>query len=205
MTNRNTACIIGADAERFGPQAAFGNLNPYGQSMPPSVVTIGDWIVDRDTNSIRRDEENRRLQPLSIDVLLYLAKHADRLVTTHELLDTLWPRRIVGDDAVHRRIANLRKMLGDSSRDPKYILTVSKRGYRLIASVGHPAAMGVPGSARRRLGAKAVAVLLISIALFVAAQIQSCSPPYQSVISLPPADSWSPGFDSSPAPQCPDM
>lgn len=140
--------------------------------MTQSGVTIGDWVVDRDTNSIHREEESRKLQPLSIDVLLYLAEHADRLVTNQELLDTLWPRRIVGDDAVHRRIANLRKMLGDSSRDPKYIRTVSKRGYRLIASVGHPVATGVPGSSRRRLETKAVAVLLIIVALFVAAQTQ---------------------------------
>jgi len=140
--------------------------------MSPSVVTIGDWVVDRDTNSIRREEESRKLQPLSIDVLLYLAEHADRLVSSQELLDTLWPRRVVGDDAVHRRIANLRKMLGDSSRNPKYIRTVSKRGYRLIASVGQPEATGTPGSAHRRLRTKAVAVLLIVVALFMAAQIQ---------------------------------
>lgn len=205
MTNRNTACIIEPGAELLGSQAGFGKLHPYGQSMTPSVVTIGVWAVDRDTNSIRRDEETRKLQPLSINVLLYLAEHSDRVVTNQELLDTLWPRRMVGDDAVHRRIANLRKMLGDSSRDPKYIRTVSKRGYRLIASVGHPVATAVPGSARRRLGTTAVAAILIIMAVFIATQIQRYSPPYQSVNSLPPADSLSPAVDSSPAPQCPEM
>lgn len=205
MTNRNTACIIEPGAVPFGPHAGFGKLHSYGQSMTSSVVTIGVWAVDRDTNSIRCDEETRKLQPLSINVLLYLAEHSDRVVTNQELLDKLWPRRIVGDDAVHRRIANLRKMLGDSSRDPKYIRTVSKRGYRLIASVGHPVGTAVPGSARRRLGATAVAAILIIMALFIAAQIQRYSHPYQSVNSLPSTNSWSPAVDSSSATQCPEM
>lgn len=140
--------------------------------MSQSVITIGDWVVDRDTNSICREEESRKLQPLSIDVLLYLAEHSDRIVSNQELLDALWSRRFVGDDAVHRRIANLRKALGDSSRNPAYIRTVSKRGYRLIAGVGHPAATRVPWRARRRLATKAVAGLLVIVTLFVVVQTQ---------------------------------
>ena len=108
--------------------------------MTQATVIIGDWLVDRNTNSLQRDKERATLQPLSMDILLYLAEHSDRVVTSQELLDTFWQRRVVGDDAVHRRIANLRKSLGDNARNPTYIQTTSKRGYRLIAPVRYPAA-----------------------------------------------------------------
>lgn len=133
--------------------------------MGETAIKIGDWLVDRDKNSIIRGDLIRHLQPLSVDVLLYLARHRDRVVTTKELVDTLWTRRLVGDDAVHRRIADLRKNLGDDTRNPNYILTISKRGYRLIASVqAEGSDPETPPASRRPLGRRvAIAVLVIGL------------------------------------------
>ena len=140
--------------------------------MNESVVIIGDWTVDRDTNSIRRAAEVKKLQPLSINILLYLAEHSGRVVTSEELIAEFWPRRIVGDDAVHRRIADLRKMLEDDARNPSYIRTVSKRGYRLIAAVGQPPIAITSTSAPRRSYFGAVAALVVVAIVLAALQVQ---------------------------------
>ncbi|HNP62537.1 MAG TPA: SUMF1/EgtB/PvdO family nonheme iron enzyme [Woeseiaceae bacterium] len=137
-----------------------------------ATVKIGDWVVDRDTNSIRRDTAIRQLQPLSINILLYLAEHTDRVVTSNELIEKFWPRRIVGDDAVHRRIADLRKMLEDNAKEPKYIRTISKRGYRLIADVQQGETTVARKSTRHWVGAKTLIVVVLGIVLLAAIQWQ---------------------------------
>lgn len=101
----------------------------------PGPVKIGDWIVRADSNSLSSDGVTRTIQPLSMDILLYLAERQGTVVPAQELLDAFWANRVVGDDAVHRRIADLRRNLGDDSKNPAYIETLSKRGYRLVADV----------------------------------------------------------------------
>jgi DNA-binding winged helix-turn-helix (wHTH) protein/formylglycine-generating enzyme required for sulfatase activity len=143
--------------------------------MKDSVLLIGDWTVDRDTNSIRRDSLVTQLQPLSMNILLYLAEHAGRVVSSDELLTEFWPRRIVGDDAVHRRIANLRKALEDDAKNPQYIQTVSKRGYRLIATVSQPAVEAAAVSKPKRSYVGVVVALSVLAFLLVAFQMHRAS------------------------------
>jgi DNA-binding winged helix-turn-helix (wHTH) protein/formylglycine-generating enzyme required for sulfatase activity len=140
--------------------------------MNESLIIIGDWTVDRGANSIRRADEVRQLQPLSINILFYLAEHADRVVNSEELIARFWPRRIVGDDAVHRRIADLRKMLEDDSRHPSYIRTVPKRGYQLIATVAHPAVASVAKGAPRRFGKPVILAAIVFAMILAAVQVQ---------------------------------
>jgi len=70
-----------------------------------------------------------------MNILIHLASHPGKVVTNEELLEQHWKGRVVANDAVHRRIADLRKKLGDDKRQPTYIETVHKKGYRLIAKV----------------------------------------------------------------------
>ncbi|MEZ5560011.1 MAG: SUMF1/EgtB/PvdO family nonheme iron enzyme [Pseudomonadales bacterium] len=110
-------------------------------------LQIGDWIVRPSVNRIQRGAESRPLQPQSMNVLVYLAGRAGEVVSSEELLTAFWPGRYVGDDAVHRRIADLRKQLGDDARQPRYIQTVQKRGYRLLAEVRSSAAVSANAAA----------------------------------------------------------
>ena len=124
-------------------------------------MRIGDWTADYGSNSISRNGATKLIQPLSMSILLYLADNADRVVSSQELIDQFWANRVVGDDAVHRRIADLRKKLEDDTRHPTYISTTSKRGYRLIANVERPTTKPITG---RRTAMKAIvtiAVLLV--------------------------------------------
>ena len=75
------------------------------------------------------------LPPKAYDVLHYLVTHPNRLVTKDELLDAVWPATAISDAVVRVAIGALRKALDDPAQTPRYIATVSRRGYRFMAAV----------------------------------------------------------------------
>lgn len=98
-------------------------------------LRIGEWIADPEINELSRDDQLVRIEPKVMDLLMLLAARAGRVVPRDGLLAIVWPGVIVGDEALTQEINKLRKALGDNSRSPSYIETVTKRGYRLIAAV----------------------------------------------------------------------
>lgn len=70
-----------------------------------------------------------------MDVLLALTAQPGEVVTTEQLLTTCWGSNIGGDNPVHKTIAQLRRLLDDSSTAPRYIETIRKRGYRTVATL----------------------------------------------------------------------
>ncbi len=88
--------------------------------------------------TLSRGEEVVRLEPRSMEVLLYLASRPGEVVTREELEQDVWRGAIVGYDAITNTVIKLRKALGDSARDPEFITTIPKRGYQLIAEVKKP-------------------------------------------------------------------
>jgi hypothetical protein len=62
-----------------------------------------------------------------------LVTHPDRLVSKDELLDAIWPETAVSDTVLRVAIGALRKVLGDTAQTPRFIATVSRRGYRFLA------------------------------------------------------------------------
>jgi TolB-like protein/DNA-binding winged helix-turn-helix (wHTH) protein len=68
-------------------------------------------------------------------VLVCLAQHAGEPVTKEELLQTVWPDTYVGDDVLKGSIAELRRVFEDDAKEPRFIQTIAKRGYRLIAPI----------------------------------------------------------------------
>ena len=73
-----------------------------------------------------------------MELLLLLCSHAGEVVTTDEIINRCWPRLDTGDNPLHKTLAQLRKALGDSATQPRYIETIRKRGYRAIAEVRFP-------------------------------------------------------------------
>jgi DNA-binding winged helix-turn-helix (wHTH) protein len=67
-------------------------------------------------------------------VLCALARTPGRLVTKNALLDLVWGHRFVTDSVLKTAISEVRAALGDDSREPRYIETVSRRGYRFIGA-----------------------------------------------------------------------
>src|SRR5690348_16023908 len=102
---------------------------------PPAA--IGSFGVRAASNElIGNDGEVVRLRPRLMDVLLRLAAAPGEVVTRQALLDDVWPRRVVADEVLSRAIAELRTALHDDAREARYIETLPKVGYRLIAPVG---------------------------------------------------------------------
>lgn len=85
--------------------------------------------------TLSKGDEILRLEPRSMEVLLYLASRPGEVVTREELEQEVWRGAIVGYDAITNTVIKLRKALGDSARDPEFIATIPKRGYQLIAEV----------------------------------------------------------------------
>lgn len=102
-------------------------------------MRIGDWLIDPQANELKRHSEVIRLEPRVMQTLLCLAENAGRPVTREELLARAWPDCIVNDDSLSAAISKLRKAFADDSREPKFIETVPKVGYRLVAPVHHAA------------------------------------------------------------------
>jgi DNA-binding winged helix-turn-helix (wHTH) protein len=96
---------------------------------------IGDWLVEPALNQLSRGSKVERVEPKSVEVLLALAHHSAQVMSRDQLIAEVWNGIAVSDDALTQSIIKLRKALGDTSKEPAYIQTIPKRGYRLIADV----------------------------------------------------------------------
>lgn len=81
------------------------------------------------------NDERILLTPKAFAVLRYLVERAGRLVTQDELLEAIWPNIYVQPEVLKYQIADVRSALGDSAKNPLYIETLPRRGYRFVASV----------------------------------------------------------------------
>jgi DNA-binding winged helix-turn-helix (wHTH) protein len=98
-----------------------------------------------------RDGVRIELTPKAFGVLRYLVEHAGRLVTQQELLEALWPETYVQPEILKTYIRDIRKILGDDPRAPRFIQTRARRGYRFIAPVSDESLLpAVPAAAAPR-------------------------------------------------------
>lgn len=94
---------------------------------------IGDWFVDPRSNLLSNADKTCRVEPKVMHVLVCMAEQPMRTVTKEAFMQEVWNGTVVTDDALSRCISELRKVLGGSPRNPQYIETIRKSGYRLIA------------------------------------------------------------------------
>jgi DNA-binding winged helix-turn-helix (wHTH) protein/Tol biopolymer transport system component len=107
---------------------------------------FGDFALDTGRVQLLRDGEPVALEPKAFAVLRLLAERAPHVVDKAEIFSAVWKDTAVTDNALTRVVAQLRKALGDDARDPRYIATVSTRGYRLLP----PVETSAPGGVRAR-------------------------------------------------------
>lgn len=98
---------------------------------------FGEWLVTPSANCLVNGSSSsmRQVEPRAMDVLLCLCKAQGEVLSAELLLERCWGTTAFGDNPVHKVITQLRKALGDSSIAPRYIETIRKRGYRVIAPV----------------------------------------------------------------------
>jgi len=96
---------------------------------------FGPYQLNVNTRQLKRSGETISLNPKAADILVLLITRAGQLVEKDELLKEIWPDTFVEEANLSQNIFYLRKALGDERAGPKYIETVTRRGYRFIATV----------------------------------------------------------------------
>jgi transcriptional activator of cad operon len=99
-------------------------------------LRIGAWRVSPSSGQISREGETVRVEARSMRLLLCLAEHAGQVVSIDDLLEQVWTGVIVTPDSVYQAVTSLRRLLGDDPKQPGYIATVPRLGYRMVAQVG---------------------------------------------------------------------
>jgi TolB-like protein/DNA-binding winged helix-turn-helix (wHTH) protein len=96
---------------------------------------LADWLVKPGLSVIEKDGEAVSLEPKVMAVLVTLATKPGEVFSRQELEAQVWQGTVVGYDALAKAINKLRDALGDDKKAPRYIQTISKKGYRLVADV----------------------------------------------------------------------
>jgi transcriptional activator of cad operon len=101
-----------------------------------SKLRVGAWCVNPRSGEISRNGETAQVEVRTMRLLVCLAEHAGEVVSVDDLLDHVWAGVTVTPDSVYQAVASLRRLLGDDPKQPTYIATVPRFGYRMVATVG---------------------------------------------------------------------
>ena len=102
-----------------------------------SILRFGVFEIDTSSGELRKRGFKLRLREQPLRILLTLVGDAGCVVTREQLRHRLWPdsTHVAFDDAIDKAVCELRGVLGDSARSPRFVETLPKRGYRFIGSV----------------------------------------------------------------------
>ncbi len=149
-----------------------------------SEFRIGEWLVNPQTNLLSNNGNAVRLEPKVMALLAYLAQHKGQVISKEQLLNTVWADTFVSEQVLKVAISELRKALGDDAKQPRFINTIPKRGYQLIAPVNldssTPTSEQITQTASSKRRRSPVVFLLITLLVLLAALwwlIQSASRP----------------------------
>ncbi|MDP9140987.1 MAG: AAA family ATPase [Pseudomonadota bacterium] len=136
-------------------------------------VCFGDFELDEPNARLSRDGKPIALAPRPFGVLCALLHKPGSLLTKHVLLDLVWGHRFVSDSVLKGAISDVRNALGDDPRHPRFIETVSRRGYRFVATpvamneAARPAPVAVSGESHAAAAPIATAVELPTSPFFI--------------------------------------
>src|SRR5215831_12356619 len=97
--------------------------------------TFGAFELDSEARVLRQNGEPTPLAGRALDILVVLVQNRGRLIDKDELLAQVWAGSVVEESNLPHCIFMLRKILGDSPKDHRYIATVAGRGYQFVAPV----------------------------------------------------------------------
>lgn len=108
---------------------------PFSAGTGKQLYEFGPFRVDPEKEVLLRDDQPVPLTPKTFQLLLVLVRHSKEVVAKDDILKTVWPDTFVEEANLSRNIFMLRKALGESPQDHRYILTVPGRGYRFAEDV----------------------------------------------------------------------
>ena len=102
---------------------------------PKVLYEFGPFRVDPEKQVLLRDNQPVSITPKTFETLLILVRHSREVVSKDELMKELWPDAFVEEANLSQNIFMLRKALGDTPEDRRYIVTLPGKGYRFVAEV----------------------------------------------------------------------
>ncbi len=99
------------------------------------LLAFGDYRLDFERRELRRGSEMVSLEPKAFDLLAYLVRHRDRVVSKDDLLQEVWGGRIVSEAALTTRINAVRRAVGDDGTAQRLVRTLTRKGIRFIGDV----------------------------------------------------------------------
>jgi DNA-binding winged helix-turn-helix (wHTH) protein len=138
--------------------------------------SFGQIVVDPKSNTIALNGVEKRLEPKLISLLCLLAAQGRDVISRQEITRIIWPDVVVGEESITRAIFALRNALGDDAKQPKYIETIPKKGYRFLVdaeTVNESPALIGPAHPTHIIANKPlwlvyiVAIFLLIVALFM--------------------------------------
>src|SRR5579864_6096274 len=100
-----------------------------------NLYRFGEFVLDPGRRTLSRADSPVSLTPKAFDVLFFLARNPNRLVTKEELLQAVWSDTFVEEGNLTQYISHLRKALGDNSEDARLIVTIARKGYQFAVDV----------------------------------------------------------------------
>jgi len=122
-------------------------------------VSFGTFRFDFETGRLWSGARELRLTPKASAVLKVLLEHAGKPVSKEDLFASVWSDTVVSDDALTTCVQELRKALDDDAKQPRFIETRHRRGYRFVAPLSTPAVETTADPQPPLAGISAVAVL----------------------------------------------
>jgi DNA-binding winged helix-turn-helix (wHTH) protein len=97
-----------------------------------SRYRFGEFVLSPGRRLLLREGQEQPLIPRYFDLLLFLIEHRHEAVHRRDIFDRVWSDVVVSDSALSQAIRTIRRTLGDDPRDPRFIRTVSRHGYRFV-------------------------------------------------------------------------
>ena len=111
------------------------------------IYEFDAYVLDVDRRELRRAGQLIAIEPQVFDLLAYLLRHRDRVVTKDEILDSVWCGRVVSESTLTSRINSARGAIGDNGKDQRLIKTLRHKGLRFVGAVREPCERtGDPGT-----------------------------------------------------------
>lgn len=161
------------------------------------TLRIGDFDVEPSLNRLSKRQEMRTVEPRVMDLLMLFAESPGQVFSRDEILQRVWPETTVQDDALRRVVTLLRRALDDDPKEPRYIETITRRGYRLVAQVSRPDPKPTDQVASRAPRLVAGVLLLVGL-IGVAGWLARRGDAPDTQLDLRPLTSL-PGHESEPA------
>jgi len=126
--------LIFAQQALVDPYVAWGYL---------LVFVFGDMVLDVTRRELHAGSALIPIEPQVFDLLEFLIRNRERVVSKDDLVTSVWGGRIVSDSAIAARINAARRAIGDSGERQRWIRTVARKGFRFVGDVREE-----PGSAK---------------------------------------------------------